>query len=210
MDEGSGRGMGRDMDGRARGMPRLARTYVRWADGAADVTGWIAAGLIFVMVGVLLLDAVTRNVLDIPLHWGVEFAQFTLAAYFFLGGAVTLKNDDHVRMDLVYARLSPRGRTRMDLVTVACLGFYLAVMLWGSISSLRYAIATDERRFSIWNPSMIPIKSLMVGCIVLMLLQTLSLALKHWAELRGAPPALPAEGENPIAHHEGPPGAPRA
>lgn len=186
-------------------MPRLARTYVRWADGAADVTGWIAMWLIFVMVAVLLLDAVTRNVINLPLHWCVEFAQFTLAAYFFLGGAVTLKNDDHVRMDLIYSHMSPRGRMRMDLVTVACLGFYLAVMLWGSISSLQYAIETDERRFSIWNPSMIPIKGLMVFCIVLMLLQTLSLFIKHWAELRGEPLSGPADpSENPIAHHEEP------
>lgn len=186
-------------------MHRVARTYVRWADGAADVTGWIAMWLIFVMVGVLLLDAVTRNVIGSPIHWGVEFAQFTLAAYFFLGGPVTLKNDDHVRMDLVYSHLTPRGRTRMDLVTIGCLGFYLVVMLIGSISSLRYAIETDERRFSIWNPSMIPIKALMAGCIVLMILQTVSLALKHWGELRGTPLAPPAPAdENPIAHHEEP------
>ncbi len=186
-------------------MHKLARTYVRWADGAADVTGWIAMWLIFVMVAVLLLDAVTRNIIGNPIHWGVEFAQFTLAAYFFLGGAVTLKNDDHVRMDLIYANLSRRGKDRMDLVTVACLGFYLFVMLWGSLSSLQYAIETDERRFSIWNPSMIPIKALMVFCIVLMLLQTLSLFIKHWARLRGeelGPRVDPAE--NPIAHHEEP------
>ncbi len=186
-------------------MPRVIRTYVRWADGAADVTGWIAMWLIFLMVGVLLLDAVTRNVLQIPLHWAVELAQFTLAAYFFLGGPVTLKNDDHVRMDLIYASLSPRARARMDLVTVVCLGFYLSVMLWGSVSSLQYAIETDERRFSIWNPSMIPIKALMVGSIVLMLLQTVSLFLKHWAFLRGEdlnPRVDPAE--NPLAHHEEP------
>lgn len=168
-------------------MPKLIRTYVRWADGMADVAGWLAMWLIFLMVGVLLLDAVTRNVINIPLHWCVEVAQFTLAAYFFLGGAVTLKNDDHVRMDLIYSQLSPRGRTRMDLLTIGCLGFYVVVMLIGSISSLQYAIATDERRFSIWNPSMIPIKALMVGCLVLMLLQTISLLFKHWAALRGKP-----------------------
>lgn len=186
-------------------MPGWVRAYVRWADGAASVTGWLAMWLIFVMVGVLLLDAVTRNVLQIPLHWCVEFAQFTLAAYFFLGGPLTLKNDDHVRMDLIYSHMTPRGRSRMDLVTIGCLGFYLAVMLWGSISSLQYAIETDERRFSLWNPSMIPIKSLMVGCIVLMLLQAVSLFLKHWADLRGAPlgPPPPAD-ENPITHPERP------
>jgi len=91
-------------------MAGVIRTYVRWADRLADWTGYVAMYLIFVMVGVLLLDAVTRNMIDNPLHWCLEFAQFTLAAYYFMGGAKTLKDNDHVRMDLFYDGLSERGR----------------------------------------------------------------------------------------------------
>jgi TRAP-type mannitol/chloroaromatic compound transport system permease small subunit len=178
---------------------------VRIVDRFSQYVGLSAMYLIFLMVGVLIFDAITRNVIEFPQHWCVEFAQFTLAAYFFLGGAMTLKNNDHVRMDLLYSRLSERGQQRMDLVTVACLGFYLVVMLWGAISSLDYAIATNERRFSIWNPSMVPIKVLMVACIVLMLLQTLSLFFKSWAALRGEPLEEPVDpSENLLAHHEEP------
>jgi TRAP-type mannitol/chloroaromatic compound transport system permease small subunit len=166
-------------------MPNFIRTYVRVVDRLSDRVGLVAMYLIFFMVAVLLLDAVTRNVINMPLHWCVELVQFTLAAYYFMGGAMTLKNDNHVRMDLIYARLSERGRARMDAVTIFCLLFYLVVMLIGSISSLQYAIATDERRFSIWNPSVVPIKALMVACLVLMILQAVSLFFKHLATLRG-------------------------
>lgn len=168
-------------------MPEIIRRYVRIVDRLSDWAGWLAASLIFVMGATLLLDAVTRNVLNIPVHWAIELTQFTLAAYYFLGGPFTLKNDEHVRMDLVYSHLSERGRARLDLITVWCLIFYLGVMLAGSISSLQYAIATDERRFSMWNPSVIPIKALMVVCLILMLLQALSLVFKHIATLRGEP-----------------------
>lgn len=161
------------------------RTYVRIVDRMSDYVGIVAMYLIFLMIGVLLMDAVTRNVLEIPVHWAIEAAQFTLTAYYFLGGAMTLKNDSHVRMDLFYESLSVKGKARMDLVTIVCLIFYLLVLLFGSISSLQYAIETGERRFSMWNPSMIPIKALMVGCIVLMLLQSISLVFKHIATLRG-------------------------
>lgn len=166
-------------------MPAAIRFYVRMVDRASDYVGIVAMYLIFAMVGVLLLDAVTRNVVHIPLHWCVEFAQFTLAAYYFMGGAMSLKDDDHVRMDLIYSHLSKRGKAWMDLATVWCLLFYLVVLLIGSISSLDYAIATGERRFSMWNPSMIPIKSLMVVCAALMILQTISLVFKHIATIRG-------------------------
>lgn len=166
-------------------MPPLIKTYVRLTDRMSDLVGYLAASLIFVMGATLIFDAITRNVLNIPVHWAIEFTQFTLAAYYFMGGPITLKNNDHVRMDLWYASRSDRGKARLDLFTVGCLIFYLGVMLFGSISSLQYAIETGERRFSIWNPSVIPIKSLLTVCLVLMLMQSVALVFKHIATLRG-------------------------
>jgi TRAP-type mannitol/chloroaromatic compound transport system permease small subunit len=158
---------------------------VRITDKISDLTGYLAASLIFVMGAVLIFDAITRNILNMPVHWAIELTQFTLAAYYFMGGPMTLKNNEHVRMDLWYAHLSERGQAKMDLFTVGCLIFYLGVMLAGSISSLQYAIQTGERRFSIWNPSVIPIKALLTACLVLMLLQAFALIFKHIATLRG-------------------------
>ncbi|WP_128515719.1 TRAP transporter small permease subunit [Tabrizicola thermarum] len=163
----------------------VIRAYVRVVDKVSDYVGYLAAALIFVMGATLLLDAVTRNVLNIPVHWAIEFTQFTLAAYYFMGGPITMKNNEHVRMDLWYANLSDRGKAKLDLVTVWCMIFYLGVMLVGSISSLQYAIQTNEKRFSMWNPSVIPIKALLTVCLVLMLLQAFALVFKHIATIRG-------------------------
>ena len=168
-------------------MPHLIRAYVRIVDRVSDYVGYLAASLIFFMGATLILDAVTRNVLNIPVHWAIELTQFTLAAYYFMGGPMTLKNNEHVRMDLWYANMSDRGKARLDLFTVWCMIFYLGVMLFGSISSLQYAIDTDEKRFSMWNPSVIPIKALLTACLVLMLLQAFALVFKHIATLRGKP-----------------------
>lgn len=168
-------------------MPHLIRAYVRIVDRVSDYVGYLAASLIFFMGATLILDAVTRNVLNIPVHWAIELTQFTLAAYYFMGGPITLKNNEHVRMDLWYASMSDRGKARLDLFTVWCMIFYLGVMLVGSISSLQYAISTNEKRFSMWNPSVIPIKALLTACLVLMLLQAFALVFKHIATLRGKP-----------------------
>jgi TRAP-type mannitol/chloroaromatic compound transport system permease small subunit len=166
-------------------MPSLIRSYVRFADRISDYVGYLAAALIFVMGATLMFDAFTRNVINMPVHWAVELTQFTLAAYYFMGGAFTLKNNSHVRMDLFYSSLSERSRAKIDLATSICLLFYLVVTLIGGISSLQYALETNERRFSIWNPSVIPIKALLVVCLVLMLMQAVSLVFKHVATLRG-------------------------
>ena len=166
-------------------MPGLIRGYVRFTDRITDYVGYLAAALIFMMGATLMFDAFTRNVINMPVHWAVELTQFTLAAYYFMGGAFTLKNDSHVRMDLFFSSLSDRGKAKVDLFTAVCLIFYLVVTLIGGVSSLMYAIETNERRFSIWNPSVVPIKALLVVCLVLMLMQAVSLIFKNIAILRG-------------------------
>ncbi|WP_374374357.1 TRAP transporter small permease subunit [Dongia sp.] len=166
-------------------MRGLIADYVRFTDRISDYVGYLAAALIFFMGATLMFDAFTRNVINMPVHWAVELTQFTLAAYYFMGGAFTLKNESHVRMDLIYSSLSERSKAKMDLATSVCLIFYLVVTLIGGISSLIYAIETNEKRFSIWNPSVIPIKALLVACLVLMLMQALSLVFKHIATIRG-------------------------
>ena len=50
-------------------MPKFIVSYVRVVDYLSTRFGRIAMYLIFVMIGVLLLDAVTRNIINIPLSW---------------------------------------------------------------------------------------------------------------------------------------------
>lgn len=176
-------------------MPKPILLYVKYVDYVSEKVGRIAMLLIFVMIGVLLLDAVTRNIVHYPLHWCIEMAQFVMAAYYILGGAYSMQLGDHVRMDLIYDRCSEKNKAKLDVATSACLLFYLGCLLFGAFSSTIYAIETGQRRFSIWNPSMIPIKCIMVFGIILMLLQTISMLFKDIAKARGQ--AISHDGERP-------------
>ncbi|MBP5858611.1 TRAP transporter small permease subunit [Marivibrio halodurans] len=166
-------------------MPRPIVLYVRYVDWVSHKFGLLAMYLIFMMIGVLLLDAFTRNIVNIPLHWCIEMAQFTLAAYYTLGGAHSLQLGDHVRMDLLYERLSERGKARMDVATSGFMIFYLVCLLIGAISSTLYSLEYNQKLMSVWNPPVAPIKIVMVFGIVLMLLQVLSTLFKDIASARG-------------------------
>lgn len=176
-------------------MPKSIVLYVKYVDFVSTKFGRLAMYLVFVMIGVLLLDAITRNVIRIPLSWCVEMAQFTMTAYYIVGGAYSMQLGDHVRMDLIYDRCSEKTKAKLDVATSGCLLFYLVCLLVGSISSTIYAIETGQRKFSMWNPSMIPIKVIMVFGIVLMLLQAISMLFKDIARAKGM--AITHEGERP-------------
>lgn len=166
-------------------MKSLIVSYVRFMDSISDFIGSFAKYLIYVMIGVLLFDVVSDKAFGFVQNWTVETAQFTLAAFYFLAGPQTLKNDQHVRLDLIYATLSPRGRARIDMVTIWIVIFYLAVMLWGAVSSLKYSWMTNQKLPSLWAPSLVPIKVLMVVCIALMILQCFAIFFKDVAKARG-------------------------
>ncbi len=168
-------------------MPRLIVAYVKYIDLISKTLGRICMYMVLVMIAVLMLNAFTRNVINMPLSWCVEMAQFILAAYYIVGGAYSMQLNDHVRMDLIYDRYSERTKAKIDMVTSFCLLFYLSVLLFGSISSTMYAIEYGQRKFSEWNPSMIPIKVIMVCGIALMILQVVSMFFKDWAKVKGTP-----------------------
>ena len=101
-------------------------------------------------------------------------AQFTITAYYLLGGGYSMLSDDHVRMDLFYGKLSKKGKAKMDIFTSFFLIFYLAILFFGSITSLIYTIETKQKLFTAWAPYVWPIKTLMLIGILLMLLQAFS------------------------------------
>ena len=166
-------------------MPGPIVRYVQVVDWVSHKFGLVAMYMIYAMIAVLLIDAFTRNIINIPLHWCIEMAQFILAAYYTLGGAHSLQLGDHVRMDLIYDHLSERGKAWMDVLTSGFVLFYLGVLLNGAISSTMYSLQYNQKLMSVWAPPVAPIKCVMVVGITLMILQMLSVLFKDFATARG-------------------------
>lgn len=141
--------------------------------------------LIFVMMGVLLLGSISRSIFDVHFIWIVEMAQMTMAAYYILGGAYSVQLDSHVRMDLLYGRWSLRTRAIVDAVTGLLLIFYIIILLYGGISSTRYAIEYNQTNYSAWAPPMAPIKIVMTLGIAMMLLQVIATLFKDLETAKG-------------------------
>lgn len=165
-------------------MPEAIKTYVRVVDRVSHWMGLFAMYLVFAMIGILGYASIMK-VFFLPSLWTVEMAQFVMVAYFTLGGAFTLKEGDHVRMDLVYGRWGERRRAGTDLFTGLVMIIFLVMLQIGGISSLTYAIEFGEKSFSAWAPKMWPIKVLLNIGIFLTLLQAISLFFKDLATARG-------------------------
>ena len=164
-------------------MPSIIKYYVNTIDYISLKTGRATMYLVFVMMFILILSFVTRNIINIPLIWIIEMAQFVMTGYYLLGGGYSMLTDDHVRMDLIYSKLKDKTKALLDSLTSVFLVFYLVVLLIGSISSLTYTIETNQRLFTAWAPYVWPIKSIMTFGILLMLLQSVAIFFKDVAKV---------------------------
>jgi len=167
-------------------MPNAIKTYVRYVDAVNRVVGRFTMYLIFAMIGILFYSTISKSFFD-PSLWTLEMAQFTMAAYYLLGGGYSMQTDSHVRMDLLYERWSDKTKAAVDAVTILLLIFYLVLLLYGAISSTSYALQYGEESYSSWAPRMAPIKIIMCIGIVLMLLQASATFFKNVASARGEP-----------------------
>ena len=166
-------------------MPKLIKYYIKIIDYISLKTGRATMYLVFVMMFILILSFVTRNIINIPLIWIIEMAQFVMTGYYLIGGGYSMLTDDHVRMDLIYSKLKDKTKALLDSLTSVFLIFYLVVLFYGSISSLTYTIETNQRLFTAWAPYVWPIKSIMTFGILLMLLQSIAIFFKDLAKVLG-------------------------
>ena len=166
-------------------MPNAIKIYVRYVDALSRVTGKFAMYLIFAMMGILLFASISRAGFNTPHIWVVEMAQFTMAAYYLLGGGYSMLLDAHVRVDLFYGRWPLKKRAFTDSITAFCLIFYLIFLLVGGLSSTQYALEYGQKNYSTWGPPLAPIKIIMAFGILVMLLQAIAMLFKDWATYKG-------------------------
>ena len=166
-------------------MPEAVKIFVRSVDKINTVVGIFSMYLVFMMIAILLYEPVARNLFGISSIWAVEMAQFTMAAYYLLGGGFSMLLKGHVRMDLLYGRWPEKKQAKVDAVTSLFLIFYLVFLLYGAYSSIEYAVMYGQKNRSAWAPYMAPIKIIMGTGVLLMLLQAIATFFRDIAKARG-------------------------
>ncbi|MGD8743032.1 MAG: TRAP transporter small permease subunit [Granulosicoccaceae bacterium] len=141
-------------------------------DSLNEWTGRSIAWLTLLMVLVQFAIVVLRYAFNIGWIAVQESILFMHALVFLLGAAFTLKRDAHVRVDIFYSRMSPRGKAMVDLL--GTLALLLPVSLFIFITSWEYVTSSwhllEGSREAGGLPGVFLLKStilLMAGLLVL-------------------------------------------
>ena len=96
----------------------------------------LCALLVAAMVVLLFIQVVGRYVFDDPPDWTEELARMVFIYLAFVGGALAIVRNAHLRIETLHERLSPRTKTLLDIVLALVGVIFLAVTVYYSIGLL--------------------------------------------------------------------------
>ena len=157
---------------------KILKFYIKFVNTLNERIGFLVSWLTTAMVAVVCYDVFTRYLLKQSSVAVQEMEWHLFAIIFLLGAAYTLKHDRHVRVDIIYMRLSERQRAWINLLgTLLFLIPFAILIIWSSKNFIINSFVIGE---SSPNPGGLPARYLLKACIplgfILVLLQALSLA----------------------------------
>jgi len=154
----------------------------------SEWTGRILAWLMLPMVLGTFIIVLLRYAFDLGWIWMQEGVVWMHAAVFMLAAAYTLRCDEHVRVDIFYRTMSPRGKALVDIA--GTLFLLLPMMIFLIVTSYDYvAVSWDIGEGSreaggLPYPFVPLLKSLIPVTAGLVIIQGVANLLANFARLR--------------------------
>jgi TRAP-type mannitol/chloroaromatic compound transport system permease small subunit len=153
---------------------------IEWLNEKA---GLFVAYWAVIAVFVYYYEVVARYVFNSPTNWVHESMFLMFGMQYMISGAYAYREDQHVRVDVLYAKLTPRGKALADIVTSLFFFIFVGTML---VTGWRFAwdaTQVGEHSFTEWGVQYWPVKLMIPIGAALLLLQGLAKLAKDFAIL---------------------------
>jgi TRAP-type mannitol/chloroaromatic compound transport system permease small subunit len=152
------------------------------------INGWVGHFIAYwsvIAVFVYYYEVLARYVFNSPTNWAHESMFLLFGMQYLLAGGFALREDSHVRVDVVYANFSEHARAIIDLVTSLFFFIFAVALLVTGVIFARDAVEVWEVSFTEWGIQYWPVKiSIAVGA-ALLILQGLAKVIRDTLYLAG-------------------------
>lgn len=159
----------------------MKNIITNWADKLSEAAGYISAIFMILIVILINTEIIVRSFFDSSTYIADEYSSYFLVAVVLLGLAYALKEEAHIRVEVIRGRLPEKGKQIFDICgTLAGLALTLFItyhatqMVWDSYSLEITADSISE------TPLFIPQLMIPIGLLLfaLQLIATLIRRLK--------------------------------
>ena len=158
----------------------------RAIDRLSEIIGKSVMWLIFIAIIISAVNAVVRKAFNMSSNAWLEAQWYLFGAAFLLASAYTLKQNEHIRIDIFYGTRTRRTQHWIDLIGhVFFLLPFVVLMAWMLIPYAWQAydigqVSTNAGGLIIW-----PARALLAAGFVLLTLQAVSEIIKKIAVMQG-------------------------
>ena len=123
-----------------------------------------------ISVFIYYYEVAARFMFNSPTNWVHESMFLMYGMQYMLCGAFAYREDQHVRVDVIYAKFSPRGKAIADIITSFFFFVFIGTLAWTSARFALDSIQVDEHSFTEWGIQYWPVKlSMPIGSTLLLL-----------------------------------------
>ncbi len=150
----------------------ILKTTLNIVDSASEYAGSLAKWCAWILVLVGAYDTIARHFFNAPTVWAYDVLCMAGGTLYTLGWSYDHLHDSHIRVDLIYRKLSPKHQALMNVISAAFLFFPLMTVLL--VSSTSWAIRAwrihETMTSTFWYPPAAPYRTVFaLGTFLLML-----------------------------------------
>jgi TRAP-type mannitol/chloroaromatic compound transport system permease small subunit len=157
--------------------------------GIDRVTDWIGRSVIWLIFASILIsasNAIVRKLFDMSSNAWLEAQWYLFGAAFMLAAAYTLKENEHIRIDVIYGGLSRKTQHRIDLFGhLFFLLPFAAIMTWMLVPYAYAAWVSGQGSSNAGGLIIWPARAVLAAGFALLLAQAVSETIKKIAVMRG-------------------------
>ena len=144
-------------------------------DALTENIGKLFSFLIIIIMLLQIYEVIMRYIFGAPSIWSWELCMLLYGAHFMLGGAWVMKQNKHVRTDVLLQKFSKKKQALLEVILFGTVFFtFVAVMVFKQGDNALYSLRMGERTFTAWAPPFYPLKIIIAVSFFLLALQGLA------------------------------------
>ena len=143
-----------------------------WVDCSIRAIGEKTSVVFLAAVALTFYEVILRYFFNAPTTWVHEVSIFLTAIAFIIAGSYTLQRKDHIRISLVFDKVSERTRHWLTMVNLIITLYFLTALAYGAFLQASKSLAVMERTGTASDlPIPVILKTLLAVGVVMMILQ---------------------------------------
>lgn len=150
----------------------------------SDKSGDFVAYWSIIAVFVYYYEVVARYVFNSPTNWAHESMFLMFGMQYLISGAYALKEDSHVRVDVIYELFSTKTKAVIDLITSTFFFIFTITLIVTGFLFAKDSLDVFEISFTEWGIQYWPVKITIVIGGLLLLLQGIAKVTRDYTYLK--------------------------